>query len=120
MKESWNRFWVWFRSTLDMLCDRPDHLQRLSVIGAGASLYPVMIAVLVLLWWFGKSSPALASIALPLIFQFGVGIMILFGLVIVVLIGLVKGLTSFKANLPGGSVEIETTAKTTVSSGDPE
>lgn len=118
MRAQIKRFFSWVRATLDMLCDRPDHLQRLSVIGAGASLYPVLIACLAMLWTIGTGSPALALAALPLIFQFSVGIMILLGLVIVVLIGLVKGLTTFKANLPGGSVEIETTATTTVSSGE--
>lgn len=101
------RFFRWARSTLDMLCDRPDHLQRLGVIGSGTSLYPLLVATLALLGALAFTSPEMAIIALPLIFYFGVGIMILFGVVVVVMIGLVKGIETIRGSFGGASIEIE-------------
>lgn len=109
-----DRFWTWCRQTLDMLCDRPEHLQRLSIIGAGFTSGLMVVGVIAILTWFGQSAPALAMLVVPIL---GSALYMLIGafiICIIVLLGLIKGLQSLKASLPGGTlVEIETTPSTT-------
>ena len=110
-----DRFFGWCRRTLDMLCDRPDHLQRISIIGAGFKSGLLVVGVIALLTWFGTSSPALALLVVPIL---GNALYMLIGafiICIIVLLGLIKGLQSLKAHLPGGAlVEIEATPTTTL------
>jgi hypothetical protein len=111
---TFDRFFGWCRQTLDILCDRPEHLQRISIIGAGFTSALLVVGVVALLTWFGQSAPALALLVVPIL---GSALYMLIGafiICIIVLLGLVKGLQSLKASLPGGaSVEIETASETT-------
>jgi hypothetical protein len=43
IRHNMSRFFGWTRKTLDDLCERPDHLQRLSIIGSGFIMWPTMI-----------------------------------------------------------------------------
>lgn len=102
------RFFAWVRLTLDMLCDRPDHLQRLAIIGSGISLYPAVGLLIWIVWKGYAQTEALQHQSMGIM---GIALYIflaLFGLVIVSLLGTIKGL---RVSGPGGSsFEIETTA----------
>lgn len=109
-----DRFFGWCRQTLDILCDRPDHLQRISIIGAGFTSALLVVGVVALLTWFGRSAPALALLVVPILGNALYMLIAAFIICIVVLLGLIKGLQSIKASLPGGAVvEFETTSETT-------
>lgn len=99
----WDRFWAWTRRTLDMLCDRPEHLQRLSIIGAGMKSGLLVVGVIAILTWFGKSAPALALLVVPILGTALYMLIAAFIICIVVLLGLVKGLDTLKGMLPGGA-----------------
>lgn len=91
-RSAMSRFFTWTRQTLDMLCDRPDHLQRLAIIGAGISIYPA-VAVLVWIVWRGYERTAeLQSQSLAIMGVALYAMLALLGLVIVALLGTVKGL----------------------------
>ena len=100
------RFFSWVRRTLDELCARPDHLQRLSIIGSGFIMWPTMIGFALIVWLgYGPAEAAqsLNFMGIALIVS-----MALWGLVVVALLGIVKGL---RVSGPGGmSVSIQTTA----------
>lgn len=100
------KFFGWLRRTLDVLCDRPDHLQRVSIIASGFVMWPTMIGFALIVWLgygpeHGAQSLNYMGFAL-------VGSMLLWGLVIIALLGIVKGV---RVAGPGGmSVSIQTTA----------
>lgn len=100
----------WFARTIDTLCERPDHLQRLAIIGAGMFVYPLVV-VLVFIVWLGfgpRNDPAIVTQQLRIMGWALLGSMALWGLVVVTLLGTVKGL---RVNGPGGvALEFETTA----------
>lgn len=104
------RFSTWVRKTLDMLCARPDHLQRIAITGAGLSLYPMMIGLIALLVWFGIKSAALALAVVPILGFALYGFIALFAVVVIALEGTIKGL---KLSAPGG-------AAFEIDMGDPE
>ncbi len=91
-----------------MLCARPDHLQRLSIIGSGFVMWPTMVGFALIVWLGYGRTPALQSQSLNFMGMALVGSMALGGLVVVALLGIVKGI---RVAGPGGlSVAIETTA----------
>lgn len=100
------RVFAWTRRVLDELCQRPDHLQRLSIIGSGFVMWPTMVGFALIVWLgygpeHGAQSLNFMGMAL-------IGSMSLWGLVVVALLGIVKGV---RVAGPGGlSVAIETTA----------
>ncbi len=103
-----NNFFSWLRKTIDTLCDRPDHLQRLSIIGSGMAVY-VMLWVLVGIIWlgFGKHIE-LMSQQLSILGIISYGLLGLFGLVVLTVLGTIKGI---HIQAPGGvEVGIDTTA----------
>ncbi|MFN3930859.1 MAG: hypothetical protein ACK4JY_03835 [Brevundimonas sp.] len=101
-----SRLSSWLRRTLDELCARPDHLQRLSIIGSGFIMWPTMVGF-ALIVWLGYG-PEQAAQSLNFMGMALIGSMALWGLVVVALLGIVKGL---RVSGPGGlSVAIETTA----------
>lgn len=104
------RFFGWVRVTLDTLCDRPDHLQRLSVIGSGMAAFPLLVWVIRILVDFGMHGPdtQAALAVIPIIGAMGGGIIFLYALSQVALLGIIKGV---RFSAPGGvNVEIETTS----------
>lgn len=99
MGENNRRFWRWTRQTIDMLCDRPDHLQRLFIIGSGMSVFPMVCGFVFLLIRYGDRSDELASMVVPIL---GNGMYIsqaLFALSIIALLGIVRGIG---IRTPGG------------------
>lgn len=105
------RFLTWLNGVVERLCDRPDHLQRLSIVGAGVAVYPLIAVMIGILVWFGVNPAAAAPLVVPIIGNIAYGLLGLFGLVVVALLGIIKGV---RASLPGGaSVEIQTTSGTT-------
>jgi hypothetical protein len=101
----WRRLFVWVRNTLDFLCDRPDHLQRLSIIGAGMSVYPAVFLLVGLLTWFAVKYQSTMDDVVRGLINFGYIFLALFALVIVALLGTIKGL-----RLGPGGLEVITTA----------
>lgn len=103
-------FFTWIRVTLDTLCDRPDHLQRLSIIGSGMAAYPLIGVIIAILVYFGLHGPdtSAALLVIPIIGALGYGAMALYALSQVALLGIIKGV---RLTAPGGvNVEIETTS----------
>ncbi|AXQ68302.1 holin [Caulobacter phage CcrBL10] len=103
-------FFRWVRLTLDNLCDRPDHLQRLSIIGSGMAAFPLILLIIHILVYFGLHGPdtAAALAVIPIIGNMGYGALALYALSQVALLGIIKGI---RIAAPGGvNVAIETTA----------
>jgi len=91
------RFFGWARRTLDGLCERPDHLQRLAVVGAGVIMWPTLVGFALVVWLgygpeHGAQSLNFMGMAL-------LASMALWGLVVVATLGIVKGLS---VTGPGG------------------
>lgn len=86
------QFFDWMRQTLDFLCERPDHLQRLSIVGAGMSLYPAVVALTIVMIWFGVSYPGVPAQIVGGLFNVIYFTLALFALVIVSMLGTIKGL----------------------------
>lgn len=100
----------WFGRTIDTLCDRPDHLQRLAIIGAGMFVYPMIWAFVLIAWLgFGQGQPVeIVKLQLMFIGSGMIGSLILWGLVVVTLLGTIKGV---RVSGPGGvNLEFETSA----------
>lgn len=104
---TFNRFFGWVRRTLDFLCERPDHLQRLAIIGAGVAMYPLVLGLIWIVWKGYGTSPEILSQSLGIMGFALFGAMGLLALVVVSLLGTIKGLRIMG---PGGSgIEIDTT-----------
>lgn len=104
------RFFAWCRQTLDMLCDRPDHLQRIGIVGAGMSLYPMMIALVGILVWFGIHGGVAALAVIPWFGWALIGLITVFAVIVIALLGTIKGI---KIAAPGGAtVELDLADKT--------
>lgn len=102
------RFFGWTRRTLDTLCERPDHLQRLSIIGAGFVMWPTMIGFTLIVWLGYARSPELQAQSLHFMGLALLSSMALWGLVVVATLGIIKGLS---ITGPGGvGVSLTTTA----------
>lgn len=92
---------------IDRICNDPEHLQRLSVVGAGMAMYP-MVAILIWIIWTAYPEAGLETKKLDILGFALYGAMALWGLVVVAILGVVRNL---KATLPGGSsieIEVET------------
>lgn len=102
------RFFSWVRRTLDELCERPDHLQRLSIIGSGFIMWPTMVGFALIVWLGYARTPELQAQSLNFMGMALLGSMALWGLVVVAMLGIIKGVS---VRGPGGmSVAIQTTA----------
>ncbi|AXQ68681.1 holin [Caulobacter phage CcrPW] len=102
------RFANWAGSTVKTLCDRPDHLQRLAIIGAGMVVQLTMWAVILIVWLGYDRTPELQSQSLNFMGWALMGSMALWGLVVVTLLGTIKGLSIAG---PGGfGINLLTTA----------
>lgn len=106
-KKNTSRFFRWTRDTLDFLCERPDHLQRLAIIGAGVSLYPLVLGLIWIVWKGYGTSPEILTQSLGIMGFALFGAMGLLALVVVSLLGTIKGLRIMG---PGGSgIDLSTT-----------
>lgn len=102
------RFFRWVRETLDMLCDRPDHLQRISIIMAGMSLFPLFLGTSVVLVFFALRFDDERAQIIGGLINYGYVYLALFALVIVAMLGTIKGI---RLSGPGGSgITLVTTA----------
>ncbi len=102
-------FFSWLRQTIDMLCARPDHLQRLSIIGSGIALYPLVCWLIWIMWKGFGSDPALLTKQIDWLGYMAIGILALFALVLITLLGTIKGIHIAG---PGGvEVDLQTTAE---------
>lgn len=102
------RFFAWARRTLDTLCERPDHLQRLSIIGAGVIMWPTLIGFALVVWLGYSRTAELQAQSLNFMGLALLSSMALWGLVVVATLGIIKGLS---VTGPGGvGVSIQTTA----------
>ena len=108
IRKNTSRFFSWVRRTLDELCERPDHLQRLSIIGSGFVMWPTMIFFSLVVWLGYGRTPELQAQSMNFLGFALLGSMALWGLVVVALIGIIKGVS---VSGPGGiSVSVQTTA----------
>lgn len=113
------KFFRWFRDTIDVLCDRPDHMQRLFVIGFGLSTFPLVAIFVHLLVRYGDRSNELAALVVPILGNGMYGALGLMALGAVVLLGLIKGIGGFQITTPGGiNIGIQTTGGPPTSGGD--
>lgn len=102
------RFFGWSRRTLDTICDRPDHLQRLAVIGSGVVMYPTFLAMVLIVWKGFGQHEALMPQQLNILGNTLLGVLALLALVVIALLGIIRGL---RIQAPGGlGVDIETTS----------
>lgn len=102
------QFFSWARRVLGELCERPDHLQRFAVVGAGVIMWPTMVGFALVVWLGYARTPELQSQSLNFMGMALLASMALWGLVVVATLGIIKGLT---ISGPGGvAVSIETTA----------
>jgi hypothetical protein len=99
-----NSFFSWLDRTVRTLCDRPDHLQRLSIVGAGLSIYPAVIATVGLLVWFALRHPDAPTTVVDGLFRIVYILLGLFALVVVSMLGTIKGL-----RIGPKGLEVETT-----------
>lgn len=107
-RKNTSRFFSWTRRALDGLCERPDHLQRLAVVGAGMIMWPTLISFALIVWLGYGRTPELQSQSLNFMGLALLASMALWGLVVIAILGIVKGLS---VSGPGGvSVSITTTA----------
>lgn len=105
------RFFRWTRDTLDMICDRPDHMQRLAVVGFGLGSGALTIAFIYLLVRYGDQSPDLAMMVVPILGNGLYAAMGLMALGAVVILGLIRGIGGFQIQTPGGiNIGIRTTS----------
>lgn len=103
-----SRFFSWARRVLAELCERPDHLQRVSIIMAGVSLYPLFIGMIVILVVFAVLYSDHQSQIIAGLINYGYIFLGLFALVIISMLGTIKGLT---LKVPGGGgLALTTTA----------
>jgi F0F1-type ATP synthase membrane subunit c/vacuolar-type H+-ATPase subunit K len=110
-------FGAYIKTVVQTLCDRPDHLQRLAIIGAGMVAYPMVCAIIWIVWKGYDHTPELQAQSLNFMGFALYGAMVMWGLVVVALLGVVKGL---KVEGPGGvSVELTTTATATSTDAPP-
>lgn len=108
VRQNTKRFFSWLRRTLDELCERPDHLQRLSIIGSGFIMWPTMIGFALVVWLGYGRTPELQGKSLDFMGMALLGSMGLWALVVIALLGIIKG---FSVSGPGGvGVSITTTA----------
>lgn len=102
-----SRFFPWARETLDMLCNSPDHLQRLAIIGAGIVVQVTMWTAMLIVWRGYDRTAELQAQSLNFMGWSLMGSMGLWGLVVVTLLGTIKGL---KIAGPGGfGIDLSTT-----------
>lgn len=123
------RTMAYLREVIAKLCDNPNHLQRLAIIGAGICALPMVILGIMIVWHGGWSvllaKAALSTNAALLAAQLTVvtqqlnilgnallGMLAIWAIVVLALLGTVR---SMKVQGPGGlGVDIETTATTTI------
>lgn len=119
--DPFRRFFRWNREVLDMLCDRPNHLQRLATIGFGLGAGSITLLFIWLLVRYGDRSPELAMMVVPIL---GNGLyisMALMALGAVVLLGLIKGIGGINIQTPGGiNIGLRTTGEERHGRGDVE
>jgi hypothetical protein len=98
----------WISRTIESLCNRPDHLQRLAIIAAGCVMYPTVWGLILIVWKGFGDHPTLYPQQLQILGWALLGSMVLWGLVVIALLGIVKGI---KVEGPGGiGVELMTTS----------
>ena len=112
LRHNMSRFFRWLRDTMDVLCDRPDHLQRVSIILSGMSLFPLFIGMICVLVWFAttytENYNGLQTQIITGLINYGYIFLGLFALVIISMLGTIKGLS---LKTPGGvAVTLVTTA----------
>lgn len=99
---------AWLSRAVRHICDHPAHLQRLSIIGAGAIMWPTMVGLILIVWLGYSRTPELQAQSLNFLGLALLSSMALWGLVVVATLGIVKGL---RVAGPGGvGVSIQTTA----------
>lgn len=102
------KFLPWLNKVVASICNRPDHLQRLAVIGAGVFIYPAVWGLIFIVWKGFGDHADLYHQQLSILGWALFGSMGLWGLVVVAMLGTIKGL---KIDGPGGvGVELNTTA----------
>lgn len=102
------QFASWARRALAELCARPDRLQRVSIIMAGVSLYPLFIGMIVILVVFAVLYRDHQSQIIASLINYGYIFLGLFALVIISMLGTIKGLS---LRVPGGGgLALTTTA----------
>lgn len=107
-RKNTSRFFGWARRTLDELCERPDHLQRLSIIGSGFVMWPTMVAFALIVWLGYGRTPELQAQSLNFMGLALLSSMALWALVVIALLGILKGVS---ISAPGGaSITLTTTA----------
>jgi hypothetical protein len=100
----------WISRTIESLCNRPDHLQRLAIVAAGCVMYPTVWGLILIVWKGFGDHPTLYPQQLQILGWALLGSMVLWGLVVVALLGIVKGI---KVEGPGGvGIELTTTSST--------
>ncbi|WP_312084705.1 hypothetical protein [Brevundimonas sp.] len=108
VRVNFKHFLLWLRRTLDKLCERPDHLQRLSIIGSGLIMWPTLIGFALVVWLGYGKTEALQAQSLNFLGMALLASMALWALVVIALLGIIKG---FSVSGPGGvGVSITTTA----------
>lgn len=112
LRHNMSRFFRWLRDTMDVLCERPDHLQRVSIMLSGMSLFPLFIGMIVVLVWFattytGAYNGLQTQIVTGLI-NYGYIFLGLYALVIISMLGTIKGLRL--TGLGGSGLSLTTTA----------
>lgn len=106
IRKNISKFFAWLEPIVRHVCDHPEHMQRLSIIGSGIIMWPTVIGFALIVWkGYGEAQ---ADQSLNFMGMALIGSMLLWGLVVVALLGIVKGL---RLGGPAGmSVEITTTA----------
>jgi hypothetical protein len=77
----------------------PDTVQKAGIIGAGIAVYPLLVALIVIIWKGGWAVVHQAK-QLDILGNLSLAMAALFALIVVALLGVVK---TIKAELPGGA-----------------
>lgn len=99
------KFTTWASGVIRTICDRPDHLQRLSIAGAGVSIWPLIVWLIGIISNTKKWASTEQAHQLTILGNLSLGLLALLALVIIALLGIIRGL---KASLPGGaSIDVD-------------
>lgn len=98
-------FLSWLDRTVRTICDRPDHLQRLSIVGAGVATYPAIASMILVLIWFALDHPGAPPQIVGGLINIVYILLALYALVIVSMLGTIKGL-----RIGPSGLEVSTTA----------
>lgn len=89
------------------LCERPGLREQWAILLAGMSVYPMIVAMVAILVWFGTHPAVATALVVPIFGNLAYGLLALFALVIVALLGIIRKVQATLPNGTGLTVEMD-------------